>query len=215
MKTYLHLPTVQTDPLPEPFAQDDVRYSPELVRVFLAEYTLRGELVFDPFAGFGTTLQVAEEMGRRAVGLEYDRERWAYTRTRLRDPESLLHGDARQLASYELPQIDFTMTSPPYMNREDLEDPFTAYQQLGQGYDAYLTDLQDIYRQIGLLLSENAKAVVEVANLKRDGNVTPLAWDVAHAISQVLRFEGEIAVAWEPTYAYGYDHSYCLVFSRP
>ncbi len=57
--------------------------------------------------------------------------------------------------------------------------------------------------------------MVEVANLKKMGAVTPLAWDIARAISQVLRFEGGIVVAWEPTYGYGYDHSYCLIFSLP
>ncbi len=31
------------------------------------EYTHPGELVFDPFAGFGTTLRVAEEMERRVA----------------------------------------------------------------------------------------------------------------------------------------------------
>jgi tRNA G10 N-methylase Trm11 len=215
MKTYLHLPNAYAEALPEPFAQDDVRYPPDLVRTFLAEYTRVGKLVFDPFAGFGTTLRVAEEMDRRAIGLEYDRERWGYTRSRLRHPETLLHGDARQLATYALPRIDFTITSPPYMHREDPEDPLAAYQEPGRGYDAYLTDLQAIYRQIGLLMTETARAVVEVANLKQEGKVTPLAWDMAHAISQVLHFEGEIVVAWEPTYGYGYDHSYCLLFSRP
>lgn len=214
MKTYLQLPSQHPEPLPEPFAHDDVRYSPELVRAFLAEYTQVGDVVFDPFAGFVTTLRVAEEMERRAIGIEYDQERWAYSRSRLRHPETLLHGDARQLAGYALPPIDFTITSPPYMNRDDPEDPLAAYQQPGRGYEAYLADIQAIYRQIGLLMTETARAVVEVANLKKSGIVTPLAWDIAHAISQVLHFEGEIVVTWEPTYAYGYDHSYCLLFSR-
>jgi tRNA G10 N-methylase Trm11 len=215
MKTYLQLPNEHPEVLPEPFAHDDVRYPPELVRTFLAEYTHVGDLVFDPFAGFGTTLRVAEEMERRASGIEYDWERCVYSRSRLRHPETLLHGDARQLASYPLPRIDFTLTSPPYMHRDDREDPLAAYQEPGRGYDAYLADIQAIYRQIGLLMTETARAVVEVANLKNLGTVTPLAWDLAHTISQVLHFEGEIVVAWEPTYAYGYDHSYCLLFTRP
>jgi tRNA G10 N-methylase Trm11 len=215
MKTYLQLPNAHPDPLPDQFADDDVRYAPDLVRTFLAEYTRVGEVVFDPFAGFGTTLLVAEAMERRAIGLEYDRDRWNYTRSRLRHPETLLHGDARQLASYALPRIDFTITSPPYMRRDDPTDPLAAYQEPGRGYDAYLADLQAIYHQIGLLMTETARAVIEVANLKHSGMVTTLAWDMAHAISQVLRFEGEIVVAWEPTYGYGYDHSYCLLFSRP
>jgi hypothetical protein len=30
----------------------------------------------------------------------------------------------------------------------------------------------------------------------------------------VLTFEGEIIIAWEHYYGYGYDHSYALIFSR-
>jgi tRNA G10 N-methylase Trm11 len=214
MKTHLRLQNEQYEALPKQFAHTDVRYTPELVRTFLTEYTHAGDLVFDPFAGFGTTLHVAEEMERRVSGIEYDPERCAYIRSRLRHPEALLHGDARRLATYNLPRIDFTLTSPPYMHRDDAEDPLVAYQEPGRGYDAYLADIQDIYRQIGLLMNETAVAVVEVSNLKKPGRVTPLAWDIAHAISQVLRFKGEVVVQWEPTYGYGYDHSYCLLFTR-
>ena len=103
----------------------------------------------------------------------------------------------------------------PYMHIGDAEDPLAAYQWPGRGYDAYLISIQEIYRQIALLMNETAVAVVEVSNLKKAGRVTPLAWDIAHAISQVLHFEGEIVVQWEPTYNYGYDHSYCLLFTRP
>jgi DNA methylase len=214
MKTCIRLRNEQPEGLPEPFAHDDVRYPSELVRIFLAEYTRPGDLVFDPFAGFGTTLRVAEEMGRRTGGMEYDPERCAYIRSRLRHPEVLLQGDARQLVTYPLSRIDFTFSSPPYMHRDGLEDPLTAYQEPGRGYDAYLADLQEIYRQIGLLMNESAVAVVEVANLKKSGSVILLAWDIAHAISQILDFQGEIVFQWEPTYGYGYDHSYCLLFTR-
>jgi hypothetical protein len=215
MKTCIRLRNEQSEGLPESFAHDDVRYPPELVQTFLAEYTHPGDLVFDPFAGFGTTLRVAEEMGRRASGIEYDPERCAYIRSRLHQPEVLLQGDARRLATYNLPCINFTLSSPPYMHHDDPQDPFAAYQEPGRGYDAYLADLQEIYRQIGLLMSETAVAVVEVSNLKKPGSVTPLAWDIAHAISHVLHFQGEVVVQWEPTYGYGYDHSYCLLFTRP
>jgi len=184
------------------------------VRAFLADYTRPGDLVFDPFAGFGTTLQVAEELGRRGLGIEYDAHHYAYARSRLRVPDALLHGDSRRLSAYDLPRVDFSITSPPYMSRGDPENPFTNYSTPGAGYDAYLADLRDIYRQLGALLTDSAMAVVEVSNLKGPDGVTTLAWDVARAIGEVLRFEGEVVVGWEPTYGYGYDHSYCLLFRR-
>jgi hypothetical protein len=61
-------------------------------------------------------------------------------------------------------------------------------------------------------MKPNGTVVVEVANLKRAGRVTTLAWDIAQEISAVLRFEGEVVVCWDK-HGYGYDHSYCLVYS--
>lgn len=215
MKTYIQLPHERTTALPVEFADHDVRYPDALVRLFLEEYTRPGDLILDPFAGFGTTLRVAEEMGRRICGLEYDRSRWVYARSQLRHADALLLGDARQLGAYGFPPIDFSLTSPPYASRGDECDPFTGYTAESRGYDAYLTDIQAIYGQLGLLMTPDAVAVVEVANLKDADGITTLAWDVARAIGQVLTFEGEVVVGWTPTYGCGYDHSYCLVFTKP
>jgi hypothetical protein len=104
------------------------------------------------------------------------------------------------------------MTSPPYMNRNDTEDPFTAYRAKGKGYSAYLHDIRSIYVQLRKLMKPTGTIVLEVANLKLDGQVTTLAWDIAQEVSRVLRFEGEVVVCWEKN-RYGYDHSYCLVYS--
>jgi hypothetical protein len=167
-----------------------------------------------PSRGSAPTLLAAEAAGRLPLGLEYDPARVAYVRERLADPAAIMHGDALRLASYNLPLIDFCMTSPPYMNRGDREDPLRAYTAAGAGYDAYLAGLRDIFAQAGALLRPGARAVIEVANLKRDGRVTTLAWDLARVVADVLVFEGEVVVGWDH-YGYGYDHSYCLVFRRP
>ena len=111
-----------------------------------------------------------------------------------------------------LPTMDFSMTSPPYMNKDDSEDPFAAYRAKGKGYTAYLHDIRNIYEQVRKHMRPAGTVVLEVANLKVDGQVTTLAWDIAQEVSQVLRFEGEVIVCWDQ-YGYGYDHSYCLVYS--
>jgi DNA modification methylase len=67
MRTFFILPSVPWQPLPPEFADDDVRFPETLVELLLREFTREGDVVLDPFAGFGTTLVVAERMGRVPV----------------------------------------------------------------------------------------------------------------------------------------------------
>ena len=212
MKSYLSLEFTFPEALPDAFRDDDVRYPEILVEHFLKEYTQAGDSVLDPFAGYGTTLIVAERLGRVPFGVEIIEEKVNFVRSKLTRPEGLIQGDARNLASLDLPAMDFSMTSPPYMNKDDHEDPFTAYREKGKGYAAYLQDIRSIYGQLRRLMKPAGMVVIEIANLKLDGQVTTLAWDVAQEVSRVLHFEGEVVVCWD-RYGYGYEHSYCLVYS--
>ena len=213
MKTYLQLTLSNQDPLPAIFQDDDVRYPESLVEHFLEEYTRAGDVVFDPFAGYGTTLLVAERMGRVPFGVEIDQDRVNFVRSKLSRPEHIILGDSRFLGDIDFPEIDFSMTSPPYMTKENHpENPLTGYKTTGKGYAAYLHDIHSIYQQLRPRLKPTAAVVVEVANLKIGNQVTTLAWDIGQEISQVLHFEGEVIVCWDKN-SYGYDHSYCLVFS--
>ena len=212
MKTYLLLDHTHAEPLPPEFQDDDVRYPDSLVRHFLQEYTRPGDRVFDPFAGFGTTLVAAQALGRAGYGLELDPAKLRYARSRLHQPEHLLHGDARRLLNYDLPTFAFSMTSPPFMTRDEIDDPLTDYRASGRGYRAYLDDLRGVYAALRQRMQPAGVVVLEVANLKIGGLLTTLAWDVAEQIGRVLHFDGEVVVCWDG-YGYGYDHSYCLVFS--
>jgi len=46
----------------------------EIPRRLIKLFTMVGETVFDPFAGSGTTLKVAQELGRKGIGYEIDLE---------------------------------------------------------------------------------------------------------------------------------------------
>ncbi len=46
------------------------KYIPQLVEIFLRKYFEAGQTVFDPFAGSGTTLVQAQELGINSVGYD-------------------------------------------------------------------------------------------------------------------------------------------------
>jgi DNA modification methylase len=213
MKTYIHLEMLNQFPLPDVFQNDDVRYPESLVEYFLNEYTHAGDVILDPFAGYGTTLLVAERMGRVPFGVEIDQDRVNFVKSKLSNSQSIIHGDSRLIANINLPEVDFSITSPPYMTKENHpENPFTDYKTTGKGYKAYLHDIRNIYKQLRIHMKPTAKVVLEVSNLKTENQVTTLAWDIGQEISQILRFDGEVIVCWDK-YGFGYDHSYCLVYS--
>jgi tRNA G10 N-methylase Trm11 len=214
VRTYITLRNQDREPLPPGFTGPDVRYTKALVRAFLEEYTREGDVVFDPFAGFGTTLIVAEEMGRAAWGLELDSARAEYARSLMRHPERLIVGDSRRLAEYPIPPFDFSMTSPPYANAGDSHNPLSGYSEKGD-YAAYLQEIRLIYEQMAKRMKPGAHVVIEAANLKSGTALTTLAWDIAREVGKALPFEGEVIAAWEDGYGYGYDHSYCLIFGKP
>ena len=213
MQTHLKLTSGNHITLPEEFQKDDVRFSDSVVEFFLKEFSKDGDTVFDPFAGYGTTLLIAEAMGRVGYGIEYTKRKADYIRGLLKQPDNLIHGDSRFLLDYDLPPFDLCITSPPYTNKIDDENPFTDYSERDYEYSSYLRDIKHIFALVAQLMKSSAHVVIEISNLKRNREVTTLAWDVAREVSQVFHFDGEIVLCWDEK-NYGYDHSYCLLFSK-
>jgi DNA modification methylase len=213
VQTWLHLTRGNKAVLPARFRHEDVRYADSLVEFCINKFTEKGQFVFDPFAGFGTTLLIAEEMGRIGYGIEYSKQKADYVHGLLEHPERLIHGDSRNLLEYDLPQLDLCLTSPPYTNQGDDENPFVDYRKKGFDYPSYLQEMGSIFSQVSQKMSPSGHVVVEASNLKKNGQVTTLAWDIARELAQIFHFQGETVFCWDK-YGYGYNHSYCLVFSK-
>jgi len=219
MKTYIILPYVKRRQIPEEFQDDDDRSPESLAEYFIQQFTQPGDVVFDPFAGLGTTLLTAEDMGRIPFGIESDKRRCEYIRSQLAMKENIILGDSRNLDEFQLPQLDFVFTSPIFMRSDETKNPLSGYKENGN-YQNYLDEIQSIFRKLCDFLKPGTKVIVEVFNLGATSTrpMTLLAWDVAHALSSVLSFEKEIIACWQGTgsedspYIYGYNHSYCLAF---
>lgn len=218
--TYLSLPYEHPEPLPDGYV-DEVRTPAALVEYALDRYSEPGDVVLDPFAGFGTTLRVAERMDRQPHGVEYEPDRVEYVRGVVDDPDRVRRGSALELGELDLPTVDLAFTSPPFMVRGMERNPFENYD--GETtYGAYLDDARTAFRGIADRLAPGSRAVLDVSNVRHEGEVTPLAWDLAGVGGDVLHFDGEVVVAWEGdgdparegNFGYGYDHTYLLVFSK-
>jgi len=220
MKSFLIFGNSKKRNLPREFQSDDNRNPDKLVRFFLEKFTKRGDLIFDQFAGLGTTLIVGEAMGRIPFGIELDKKRAAYIKSQIKNKTHLILGNSLKISSYKLPKFDFCFTSPPYMAKCDIKNPISGYSKKGS-YEEYLNDLSKIFFQLKRLMKRNSYIVIEVSNLKGK-EITTLAWDIAKIVSEIFHFEGEIAIGWKGgdaykfggSYGYGYDHSYCLVFKN-
>lgn len=92
--------------------EEDVHFTEALVAAIVAEYTKQGDIVLDPFAGYGTTLVVAQRMGRAAVGVELLPERVRIIRGRVTEQARVIQGDARRLSGYNAPSRRWPGTLP-------------------------------------------------------------------------------------------------------
>ena len=148
-------------------------------------------------------------------GVEYLEDRYKYVISKVQHKENMIHGDARRLFDYKFPPIDFVLTSPIFMSKNETRDPLNGFKSKGN-YTEYLNDMQQIFKTLKELLKPNSYVAVMVANLKING-ITTLAWDVGKALSEVLYFEGEVIIGWEGPRnreSFNYDHSYCLIFKN-
>lgn len=101
----------------------------------LERYTKKGDLVIDPMAGSGTTLDVAREMGRRALGYDLKPTR-----------ADIFRVDARKLP-LENGKVDFVFVDPPYSTHLEYSDDPRCIGKLDAAGEEY-------YRAMKLVIGE-------------------------------------------------------------
>jgi DNA modification methylase len=228
------------------------KYPETMAQEFIEFFTKKGETVLDPMAGTGSTLVAALRSGRNSYGVELNpkyaeiasqiiaEERVALGSAVENLKSKIIHGDVRRAADYQLPIIDYLITSPPYWDMlhakgaksqkkrraaneldvvysDDLRDMGNIH-----AYDEFVEKLVEIYKGLKSLLRDKAYLTVIVKNVKKGGKIYPLAWDLAREIGKTYALKDE--KIWlqdnQPIAPFGLGaawvsntfHHYCLQF---
>ena len=217
-------------------------YSPTMISDFISFFTKEGDNVLDPFMGIGSTAEACRRTGRIAYGTELNSKYHNIAIRRSKDfKKTIINGDAKLIDTYGFPEIDFSISSPPYwdiLNRSTGEfkkvrenkqlDTKYSENNLDLGniddYDEFIKSCAEVYVKMYNILRKGAHIVIIIKNVKKDGKFYPLAWDLAKELSSLYELKDEkiwiqdkIGLA-----PYGYPfswtsnilHHYCLILKK-
>ena len=142
----------------------------------LSRYTRAGDVVLDPMCGSGTTLDVAAELGRTAIGFDLVPRR-----------EDIQSADARHLPLAPA-SVDFVFVDPPYSTHVDYSDDPRCIGKLDageipaprdRGPNAYFSAMDEVFGQIHRVLKNRRYMAVYVSDsFKKGRGFVPLGFEL-------------------------------------
>lgn len=199
------------------------KFPETMAQEFVEFFTKKGQNVLDPMAGTGSALVASLRCGRNSYGIELNPKYAGIAREIIGQEKislaattdagnliaEVIQGDASLAANYQLPTIDYVLTSPPYWDmlhakgaagqkkRRESNDMDVVYSDdpndLGnvRDYEEFLARLVGIYAGLKPLLREKAYLTIIVKNVKKGGKIYPLAWDIARELGKVYTLKDE------------------------
>ena len=174
------------------------KFPEDLIANFIKFFTKEGMWVLDPFVGTGSTLVACDQTKINGIGVELTKK-WADIATN-RTKQYVILGDCRDLKKYNLPQLDFSISSPPYwdmLSHSRGGSNSTQKDRIKAGFDAsfsdddldlanivgykeFMKELLQIYKNIfDLLRPGKYSAVIMQNTLKQKQQYYPIAWEFA------------------------------------
>jgi DNA modification methylase len=227
------------------------KFPEKLVEDFVGFFTQEGDWVLDPFLGTGSTLVGCRSMRRNAVGIELTNKYAEVAKERARQQSlnpvqlEVVNEDCRDALPELDRKFDYCLTSPPYWNmlkksrggvesehkkreKDGLDTKYSdSNRDLGNidEYEDFLGELEQIFLEVYDVLKEEGYLTVVIQNIRtEDGEMKPLAWDLASRLGETyvlkqekiwLQDDKSLGIWGYPSeYVSNVAHHYCLIFKK-
>jgi len=173
-------------------------------------------LILDPFAGVGSTLIAAKELGKDSIGIEISDEFVGIANDRLSQVLPLkgnasaiiYEADSRETLKYLEPSsVDMVITSPPYWDillqkrtadYKEQRDYGEAEGDLGKigDYKEFLNEISKIFEQVYIALKSKKYCCVVVMDIRKKSKFYPFHIDIS-LLMEEIGFSLDDIIIWD------------------
>ena len=180
--------------------QSDYRgnWPPQIPRSLIMKYSEKGDVIFDPFVGGGTTLIEAWLTGRKSIGIDINPYAVKVSRERIKEMEKksgqtvknltkdlkpiIRQGDARkssetlQKLGFGKGSINLICAHPPYLNAlrytENVEGDLSHIGDV----QLFCDEIQKVAKELYILLNKGGRCGILVGDVRKRGKLIPLGF---------------------------------------
>ena len=237
------------------------KFPEKLIQDFIEFFTKKKEWVLDPFLGTGSTLIASKKSFRNAIGIELSEKYAIIAKKRLSEikieqkisdnPNDYFNPISKVISDdsinikkiwrkYELPLIDYCITSPPYWNqlkrnhirqlkrkKEGLDTKYSEnLRDIGNidDYKLFIEEQKKIFNKVYKVMKNKAYLTIITNNVFANGRIYPLAFDTLISLSNIFVPKDEkiwlqndkalLPLGINNAWVGNRHHQYCLIFRK-
>lgn len=140
----------------------------------LYRYSRKNDLIVDTMAGSGTTMDVARDLKRRALGYDINPIR-----------SDIFRADARNVP-LENEKADFVFIDPPYGDHLMYSNKKGCIGKLPADTQAFFIEMNKVFRECHRILKNNRYMAVFVSDSYKKGSFVPIGFEFFRMLSELF-----------------------------